>query len=177
MTKEEVRRCCVTVSQISLYLLNKCIHLSNIENYKNNTRSLITGDDICWFSSHLTHLSFLVTNGQQNNKFTFCEVCWSNNLISTPFFLFCPFGLNSELYHLWTIQFDSFHWAQIIICITGRHMLSIRSAHSLSFSDDCHRHQRSWKMTQTLNKRTMILAVGPVSRLKMTSLSLDRVLG
>ena len=40
-----------------------------------------------------------------------------------------------------------------------------------------HRHQRSWKMTPTLNRRTMILAAGLVSRLKMTSLLLDRVLG
>lgn len=41
----------------------------------------------------------------------------------------------------------------------------------------CCRHQRSWKMILTLNRRTMILAAGLVSRLKMTSLLLDRVPG
>lgn len=40
-----------------------------------------------------------------------------------------------------------------------------------------YRHQRSLKTTQTLNRRTMILVAGPVSRLKMTSLLQDRAPG
>ncbi|CAG14868.1 unnamed protein product, partial [Tetraodon nigroviridis] len=38
-------------------------------------------------------------------------------------------------------------------------------------------HQKSWKMTLTLSRRTMIPAVGPAFRQKTTSLLLDRALG
>lgn len=52
--------------------------------------------------------------------------------------------------------------------------ISIRTIFCVCVSS---RHQRSWKMTLTSSRRTMILAAGLVYRLKMTSLLLDRVLG